>query len=67
MSQEGIIVKDAHSEILAIKEQVFLMGANDSEGSKFDEILLQLDNKEITEDQAIGEANKILFSKQDYH
>ncbi len=67
MSQEGIKVSDPQSEILSIKEQVFLMGANDSEGSKFDEILRQLQDKEITEEQAVGEAYKILYSKQDYH
>ncbi len=60
---EGIFVDDNRSKVLAIRDQVFAMGNNDSEKSRFDEILAGLENDSISGDKAIEEANSILNSK----
>lgn len=67
MISEGIPVTDTRSKILAIREQCFLMGANDSEKTKFDEILSLMEKGEFTEEKALEEANIIFSFKNDYH
>lgn len=64
---EGILVNDTKSQILAIREQCFLMGANDAEKTKFDEIIALMEKGEFSEAEALEEAHKILSSKNDYH
>lgn len=49
-----------------IRQQVALLGSNDSEFSRLDEILNKFNSGEITEEEAKKQANEVLKSKQDY-
>lgn len=50
-----------------VRQRAALMGANDSEFSLLNEILLNMDKDEMTPDEALEEANKVLSGKMDYH
>ncbi|MFH1111760.1 MAG: hypothetical protein V1712_01680 [Patescibacteria group bacterium] len=54
-------------EIMAIQQEIYMMGANDSEFSVIKGILERLRNKEISAEEAIAQANQIKNNKQDYH
>jgi hypothetical protein len=47
--------------------RIALMGANDSEFGLINEILMNMDKDEMTPDEALEEANKVLSGKMDYH
>jgi len=59
--------EEARMRIEEVRQRVALMGANDSEFSLLNEILLNMDKDEMTPDEAIEEANKVLSGKTDYH
>jgi len=66
--RERKIPKPSPEEIiLAIRDEVFLMGFNDIEKSQFENILEKLRLGKLTPDKAVAEAKKIELSKQDYH
>ncbi|MDQ5969241.1 MAG: hypothetical protein QG579_398 [Patescibacteria group bacterium] len=60
-------VEKAREEILYIRQECLRMGANDSESSRFDEVLEKLMSGEYSPKKAIEVANSILNGKQDYH
>ena len=53
--------------ILAIRGEVYSMGANDHEMPEFDNILKKLRARECTPEDALKEARKIRGNKEDYH
>ena len=57
----------ALAEVAAIREQVIVMGANDSESSEFKIIIDKLEKGELKPEVALTHAQNILNSKQDYH
>lgn len=50
-----------------IKQQVAVMGANDFEIPALDNLLMALNQGEITPEEAIAQAHKIVDRKTDYH
>jgi len=58
---------EALAQILALRSQTEVMGANDYEGSAFERLQKRLEEGEITPEDALKEAHGILESKQDYH
>jgi hypothetical protein len=58
---------EARMRIEEVRQRAALMGANDSEFSLLNEILLNMDKDEMTPDEALEEANKVLSGKMDYH
>ena len=59
--------EEAHIAIEEVRQRVALMGANDSEFSLLNEILLNMDKDEMTPDEAVEEANKVFSGKMNYH
>lgn len=55
------------AEILAISNQIAIMGANDYESSTIESILQDLRMSKITGQEAMQKAREILAAKQDYH
>lgn len=53
--------------IKAIKQEVNVLGANDFEIPRLDELIRQIEAGETTPEKAIEEATSIRDSKQDYH
>lgn len=60
-------INKARTEIMYIRQNTNLLGANDYEMSAIEKILNQLEKKEILPKVAVERAGKILISKQDYH
>ncbi len=60
-------INEAAAQIMAIRNQTEVMGANDYEGSAFTLLQRRLEDGEVTPEEAIVEAKGILESKQDYH
>ena len=58
---------EAMMQIMAIRAQTEVMGANDYEGSAFLNLEERLKNGKITPEEALQEAGDILQNKQDYH
>ncbi len=56
-----------HDEIEYIRQQIAVMGFNDSEFLRLDEIKEKFTLGEITAEEAINGARAILVGKQDYH
>ena len=50
-----------------LRQQIYMMGANDSENNKINEIIKKMESGEITGEEAVKEVALILESKQDYH
>jgi predicted RNA-binding protein associated with RNAse of E/G family len=50
-----------------MKQQAAVMGANDFEIPALDNLLIALNQGEITPEEAIAEAHKIVNRKTDYH
>ena len=70
--REILIVKDpkvekAKMEILAIRDEVALVGANDFEIPTLNSLVECLEKGECSIEYAIKEARNILLRKQDYH
>src|ERR1035437_10940308 len=58
---------EARMRIEEVRQRIAIMNANDIEFSLINEILLNMDKDEMTPDEALEEANKVLNGKQDYH
>jgi hypothetical protein len=54
-------------EILELREQMAIMGSNDSEFPTVQQILDDLSEDKITPEEAVSSTRQILDSKQDYH
>lgn len=59
--------QDPHAIISNIRWQISAMGANDSEMNDIDKIVQQLDNKQISAEEAVKKVTAIYENKQDYH
>lgn len=62
--------KEREAAVLIIgemRQQAAIMGANNFEIPAFDNLLVALNERQITPREAIAEARKILESKSDYH
>ena len=66
MNQEKLST-DYLTTINCIRQQIYMMGANDSENNKINEIINSMKLGEISGEEAVREVNLILESKQDYH
>lgn len=64
---EGVNVFGPEAEIEGIIQQVYALGANDSEIPTLRGILQRLKSGEIDKDQAVREARAIEARKMDYH
>ncbi|HXK39759.1 MAG TPA: hypothetical protein VJ837_02925 [Candidatus Paceibacterota bacterium] len=60
-------IREAKMEVLHTRQKVALMGANDVELPAINAILDGLESGEISPEEAVREANKILESKADDH
>ena len=60
-------VEEARMEVRRLWGDMGVMGANDHESAAVQEILEQLDTGEITPEDAVARAQKLLDSKMDYH
>ncbi len=58
---------EARMRIEEVRQRVAVMGANDSEFGLLNEILMSMDKNEMTPDEALEEANRVLNGKMDYH
>jgi len=59
--------EEAISEIMRIRQEVYMMGGNDFEIPYIDDLLERLKNGECTPEFAIEEASNIRGSKSNYH
>lgn len=57
----------ARQAIEQIRAEISVLGANDSEFSDLNNIIDQLDQQNITPQEAIQQAQAVRDSKQDYH
>jgi polyhydroxyalkanoate synthesis regulator phasin len=53
--------------IEGLRQQIYMLGANDSENSQINVIIEMYKKGEVTGEEAIQRVNQILHSKQDYH
>lgn len=53
--------------IEGLRQQIYMLGANDSENSQINLIIEMYKKSEITGEEAIQKVNAIVHSKQDYH
>lgn len=60
-------VNDALVELSAIESQLYATGAFDSEPAELNEIREHLQRGNITPEDAIARARKVLAGRQDYH
>ncbi len=63
----GTETQSAHDRIEEIRQEVAVMGANDSEFWQLSQIQEQLHAGTLTSEEAVHRAQKILADKQDYH
>ena len=64
---EQMDINTAEREILAIRDRVAVMGANDDEIPGFNRLMTQLRRGEISPKDAVSAAFKIEERKVDYH
>ena len=57
----------AEAEILAIRQEIYMRGANDSEIPTIDRLLNSLRAGGRTPEDAVQEAREIMARKADYH
>ncbi len=62
-----VSIESALASIAEIRQQIALMGANDSEFFLIGQITDKLSKGEIEPAEAVAEARSILNGKQDYH
>ena len=55
------------NELNAVRQEVYLMGANDSEIPEIDEIIERFNKGEIGREEALAQVSSIKNRKQDYH
>ncbi len=67
MKNKPISKEEAITEVGLIRQNVHTMGANDYEIPALRHILEDLEKGEIEPEQAIKQAQEIMYSKQDYH
>jgi hypothetical protein len=60
-------IEDAINTIMAIQQEVAIMGSNDYEIPALNKLIEHLKKGEISSGDAIAQATKIRDSKQDYH
>lgn len=65
--EEPITKEEALNQIMAIRQEVYMMGANDFEFSAIDEIVKNLESEEISPQEAVSRVYKIKEGKSDYH
>ncbi|MFT7507797.1 MAG: hypothetical protein ACI92I_000966 [Acidimicrobiales bacterium] len=65
--QQPLTKGSARVQIEAIRAQINTMGANDSEFSSIDTIIIKLEDGEITPEEAVTLTQGVMDSKQDYH
>lgn len=66
-AQEPMSISSATNEILAIRDEVAVMGANDSEIPNLNRIIEKLEKGEINPLDAIKAAREIQDRKASYH
>jgi hypothetical protein len=59
--------KNVIANIMAIRGEIALLGANDSEFSILDDLVKKLNTGEYTPKEALEKAHLLKNSKQDYH
>jgi hypothetical protein len=62
-----VAIQKAIDEIMAIRQEVGVMGGNDSEMSNFQTLMDDLRKGKLLPENAITEAMKIRYRKQDDH
>jgi hypothetical protein len=67
MGNKKMSINEAAAQIMAIRSQTEVMGANDYEGSALTQLQRRLQEGELEPEEAVKQANGILGSKQDYH
>lgn len=67
MNLENIQQNDPISVIQGIRQQIYSMGANDAEFSILDNIMARWQKHELTDSEAIKQAQGVMDAKQDYH
>lgn len=67
MENQEPLIPNPLAEIMSIKSQIHALGANDAELGQIDQILKLIIGKELTPEEGVTEARKILEGKQDYH
>ncbi len=65
--KEPLTKEQARDEIMFIRQQVYLMAANDSELPEINRILEELEANKIDPNDAVEKVYQIKNSKQDYH
>ncbi len=63
----GMNIETAKSEIEAMRQEIYMIGANDSEFSEIATILKALKDGTYSPEKAIEETRKIYEKKMDYH
>lgn len=62
-----MVEKTPEDVIMMIRQEVYMMGANDYEIPALDRLLEELRKGKITPEEAIKQARAIQARKQDYH
>jgi flagellar biosynthesis regulator FlbT len=60
-------INDALVQIEAIRSQINSMGANDSEFEALNNIRRKIEDREMTPEEAVAQAQGVMDSKQAYH
>ena len=60
-------IGDARQHIEAVRSEIMSMGANDSENESLDQVIVKLEDGDITSTEAMQQADAIRDSKQSYH
>jgi len=64
---EKLDKEHAKENVMFIRQNIYMLGANDSEFSDIDKILKDLEDGAIEPEEAVRQAWVIENSKQDYH
>jgi hypothetical protein len=67
LETEDIDKEKAREIIMSLWQEIYAMGANDSEHDSIKKILDKLDKGDIEPAEAVETVRKIRYSKQDYH
>lgn len=59
--------QEALNELNALRQEVYMMGANDYEIPAIDELIQKLEKGECTPEEALSQAESIKSKKADYH
>jgi len=65
--EQGPSIEAAKLEIEAIRQEIYMMGANDAEFNELATVLKAMESGTCLPEQAVEEARKIRDKKMDYH